>query len=166
MSAGETAAGAESLKGIAKLLGPDWKQQMALWGLVMPAGGMALEHFVHGSPEDQMRKSLAIQAEFQRAEEARHGGGGGADYASMMGGGGSPRSLNELAADDAMTRDLADAAYKLRRARQARPRHLDQLEELLAGQQARIAALQSPRTLSPLEIMSMHDMMGSDLNAY
>jgi hypothetical protein len=139
---------------------------MALFGLAMPAGGMLMEHLVHGSPEDQMRRSLKIQAEFQRAEEARQGGGAGmgGEYAALMGGG--PRSLNELAAEDAMTRDLAEAAYRLRRARNARPRHMDELDRLIAGQQARIAELQSPRIRSPLEVMYMHDMMGSDLDAY
>lgn len=113
--------------------------------------------FGYGQPseEDQermLRRQLEIQDEFEQGRAARAGAGMD-DLSGLVGGG--RMSLSDLMAEEELTRNAARAGRSLERARNARPRYIDELEQILAGQTARIAQLQSQRTLTPLEIISM-----------
>lgn len=105
--------------------------------------------------ERMLRRQLEIQDEF---EQKRAGRAGGDPMAGLVGGG--PRDLAGLVAEDQLLDEVSRAAYSLNRARNARSRTSDELERILEGQTARIAALQSERVLSPLEVIQMMEMMG------
>jgi hypothetical protein len=140
-------------------------REALMWGLLMPAGQMALDRLVHGSEEDQMRRQMEMQDRFQSEIAARHGAGMGGEMGGMMAGGGE--SLNELATQDALMQDLSNAAYKLKRARSAQPHYLNPVLDNIIGNDARLAQMQAGRPLTIAEIMDAHgQMMGSDLNAY
>jgi hypothetical protein len=79
------------------------------------------------------------------------------DMAGLMSG--RPRSLTDLIAEDDMLSELEKVSYKMDRARRARSVGDQELDRILAGQTARIAALQSQRTLSPLEVIQMAEMI-------
>jgi len=106
--------------------------------------------------ERMLRRQLEIQDEF---EQRRAGRAGGDPLAGLVGGGAAP-SMSELLGEDAILKQVAEAAYKLDRARSQRSKHLDELGDILAGQHARIAALQSERVMSPLEIIQMMESIG------
>jgi hypothetical protein len=136
-------------------------REALMWGLLMPAGQMALDRLVHGSEEDQMRRQMEMQDRVQSEIASRHGG----DMGGMMAGGGE--SLNELATQDALMQDLSNAAYKLKRARSAQPHYLNPVLDNIIGNDARLAQMQAGRPLTIAEIMDAHgQMMGPDLNAY
>jgi len=101
-----------------------------------------------------MREQLEIQDQFER--ERMGGSMPGADMGDLGGlVGGGRMSLSDLMAEEALTRKAAGAGRALERLSQARPRYMDELEQIIGGQSARIAALQSERTMTPLEIISM-----------
>jgi len=113
-----------------------------------------IERLLYGSREDQMREQLEIQDQFER--ERMGGSMPGADMGDLGGlVGGGRMSLSDLMAEEALTRKAAGAGRALERLSQARPRYMDELEQIIGGQSARIAALQSERTMTPLEIISM-----------
>jgi len=59
-----------------------------------------------------------------------------------------------------MTGDAARLGRKFARLEQSRPKYMDELDQIIAGQQARIASLQEERVLTPYEIMSMVEALG------
>ena len=108
--------------------------------------------------ERMMRRQLEIQDEFEQRKMMR--GGMGDDMGDMAGlVSGRPRSLTDLIAEDDMLSELEKVSYKMDRARRARSTGDQELDRILAGQTARIAALQSQRTLSPLEVIQMAEMI-------
>lgn len=113
-----------------------------------------IERLLYGSREDQMREQMELQDQFERERMSRMSQGNEVDDLSGLVGGGR-MSLSDLMAEEELTRNAARAGRSLERARNARPRYMDELEQILAGQTARIAQLQSQRTLTPLEIISM-----------
>lgn len=140
-------------------------REALMWGLLMPAGQMLLDRLVHGSEEDQMRRQMEMQDRVGSEISARHGGGMGGRMEMGMDGGGS--SLNELASQDAMMQDLSNAAYQLKRARNAQPYYLNPVLDNIIGNDARLSQMQAGRPLTIAEIMAAHgQMVGPDLNAY
>lgn len=133
--------------------------QLAMWGIGVPLASYGVSRLIEGSPEDQMRRQMETQDQLEMERVARMGGGmmEGGELGGLVGGG--PRDLAGLMAEDQMLSELSDAAYSLDRARNARWKGSDELERVLEGQTARIAALQSERTMSPLEIIQMMEMM-------
>lgn len=109
--------------------------------------------FGYGQPSEEeqermLRRQLEIQDEFEQRKMGRSGG-----LEGLVGGGGM--SLADLMAEEALTRKAARAGRSLERLGEARPKYMDELDRILAGQTARIASLQSERTLTPLEIIQM-----------
>jgi|LauGreDrversion4_2_1035121.scaffolds.fasta_scaffold369386_2 hypothetical protein len=145
---------------------PGFLAALAPLGLTV-AGGLAgsLPFILSGngmpSEEEQermMRRQLEIQDEFDQRKMMR--GGMGDDMGDMAGlMSGRPRSLTDLIAEDDMLSELEKVSYKMDRARRARSVGDQELDRILAGQTARIAALQSQRTLSPLEVIQMAEMI-------
>ena len=118
-----------------------------------------VSRLMHGSAEDQMREQMRIAEKL----EAERGGGqpaGMAELSGLVGGGVPEESLAQLMGEDQLYEGVAQAAYDLDRARSRRPRYLDELEDILAGQHARVASLQAERVLSPLEVIQMLEGYG------
>lgn len=128
-----------------------------LLGVAGAVGGLSMIPMMFGvgqpSQEEQeqmLRRQLEIQDEFEQQKMARMGGGAGLE--GLVGGGRAP-SVAELIADEQLTRQLAGIAKNLGNAREA-PMISPELEELLAGQTARLATLQQSRMMTPMEILS------------
>jgi hypothetical protein len=128
-----------------------------LLGVAGAVGGLSMIPMMFGAgqpsqeeQEQMLRRQLEIQDEFEQQKMARMGGGAGLE--GLVGGGRSP-SVAELIADEQLTRQLAGIAKNLGSAREA-PMISPELEELLAGQTARLATLQQSRTMTPMEILS------------
>lgn len=128
--------------------------QGLLWGGVVPAMGLGVNRLIEGSPESQIKRQMALQAEFEQQQ--------GADMSALEGlmAQQSAPSISELIGEDALMKQVEEASYKLKRARNRRPQYLDELGDIIAGQHARIAALQSERTPSALEIIQMMEGIG------
>lgn len=129
----------------------------ALGNLVGLAGiGLSVPYMLGaGQPSEEeqermMRRQLEIQDEFEQQRAQRMDGG--MDEAGLVGGG-PPMSLASMMADERETRQLAKIARNMRQSRFAGVN--PELEELLAGSTARLAALQSERTLAPIEVLQM-----------
>lgn len=125
-------------------------------------GGLSMLPMAFGagqpSEEEQermLRRQLEIQDEFEQ-QRAQRGGLG--DMQSLVGGGGGQRDLLGLILEEERTRKLADMSRSLGRA-SGRPGMSAQLESLLAGEHARLAQLQSERTMSPLELIQFAESM-------
>lgn len=133
-------------------------------------GGIAawegISRLLHGSTEDQMRKQMEIGEKLEAERMAKMGGsapmapGAEAELSSLMAEGGGRRSLTDLMAEDEMLREVAKGSLALRKARGQRSYGSRELQDLLAGQTARIAALQSERGLTPLEVIQMMEALG------
>lgn len=133
-------------------------------------GGIAawegVSRLLHGSVEDQMRKQMEIGEKLEAERAAKMGGGqpmpagGEEELAALMGAGGGRRSLTDLMAEDEMLREVAKGSLALRKARGQRSYGSRELQDILAGQTARIAALQSERGLTPLEVIQMMEALG------
>lgn len=128
----------------------------ALGNLVGLAGiGVGLPYlFGAGQPSEEeqermLRRQLEIQDEFERSRA----GGGMGDLSGLVGGG--RRDLAQLMNDAEEAQYMADVGESLGRLGRTRNRQMDELDAILAGETARIAQLQSPRTLTPLEIIAM-----------
>lgn len=134
-------------------------------GLSTAAGLGSTAYFMAGGgqpsmeeQEQMMRRQMELQEEFEQRRMMR--GGMGDDMGDMAGlMSGRPRSLTDLIAEDDMLSELEKVSYKMDRARRARSVGDQELDRILAGQTARIAALQSQRTLSPLEVIQMAEMI-------
>ena len=113
-----------------------------------------IDRLISGSPEDQMRKQLEVQDRFEQERAARMGGGEMGDLEGLVGG--RRPSLAELAGEYELTEMAARDARGLDRLRNARrPAYMDELDQIVAGNTARIAQLQSERVLTPMEIIQM-----------
>lgn len=134
-------------------------------GLASAAGLGSTAYFMAGGgqpsmeeQEQMMRRQMELQEEFEQRRMMR--GGMGDDMGDMAGlVSGRSRSLTDLIAEDDMLSELEKVSYKMDRARRARSTGDQELDRILAGQTARIAALQSQRTLSPLEVIQMAEMI-------
>jgi hypothetical protein len=135
--------------GLSGLLG-----QGLLWGAAVPAMGAVTSRLIEGSPEAQMRRQMEIQQEFQNQQTQDMSG-----LEGLMSRQEAP-SLSQLMGEDALFKEVEEASYKLKKARNRRPQYLDELGDIVAGQHARIAALQGERTPSALEIIQMMEGMG------
>jgi hypothetical protein len=124
------------------------------------AGGVSLplvDRLMNGSPEDQMRRQAAVQEQIENERMAREAGPG---IPGLVGGRISPMDLEALIAEDELTRQGSGLARKLYSARNARNPLDDRLAEILGESTARIAAIQSERVLTPIEIIQMMEMAG------
>lgn len=133
---------------------PSLLGQGLLWGVAVPGAGMAMNRLIEGSPEDQMRRQMMLQQEFQTDQSQDMSG-----LEGLMSRREAP-SLSELMGENALFKQVEEASYKLKKARNRRPQYLDELGDIVAGQHARIAALQGERTPSALEIIQMMEGMG------
>jgi len=127
------------------------------------AGGASyplMDRIMNGSPEDQMRRQAAVQEQIENERMARQSGAGNPDMAGLVGGSISPMDLEALLAEDELTYQGAGLARKLYKARNARNPLDDRLAEILGESTARIAAIQSERVLTPIEIIQMMEMAG------
>jgi len=111
-----------------------------------------VSRLVEGSPEDQLRRQYQVQREMEAGNQNQALQGLIAQQ--------SAPSMSELIGEDQLMKQVEEASYKLKRARNRRPQYLDELGDILAGQHARIAALQSERTPSALEIIQMMEGIG------
>lgn len=146
------AAGAAAGGKLGSFLGPPGTIGGALVGGLVAS----LPFFLMGngmpSEEEQermLRRQLEIQDEFER----KRAGGEMGDLAGLVGGG--RRDLAQLMNEAEEAQYMADVGESLGRLGRTRNRQMDELEAILAGETARIAQLQSPRTLTPLEIIAM-----------
>jgi len=110
---------------------------------------LLMDRIMNGSMEDQMRKQMDIS----RKLDMEMGGGAGM---GMMGG--MPvqdRDMYDLITDKKYTRDMNQLASLTNAIRGTRSRGGDELAALLAGSEARMRDMQSPRQLTTAEIMSI-----------
>jgi hypothetical protein len=127
------------------------------------AGGASfplIDRLMNGSLEDQMRRQAAVQEQIENERMARQSGAGNPDMAGLVGGRVSPMDLESLIAEDELTNQGSRLARKLYKARSARNPLDDRLAEILGESTARIAAIQSERVLTPIEIIQMMEMAG------
>ena len=127
----------------------------AIGTLASAAAFPLVSRMLEGSPEEQMRRQYKVQRELEAEDMA-----GGAAGLDGLVGGQQAMSLSDMMAEADLLRDVTESAYKLKKAREERPRYLDELNDILEGQTARVAALQSERVLSPLEIIQMMEGFG------
>lgn len=111
-----------------------------------------ISRVVEGSPEDQLRRQYQVQQEMETSNQNQALQGLIAQQ--------SAPSMSELLGEDMLMKQVEEASYKLKRARSRRPQYLEELGDILEGQHARIAALQSERTPSALEIIQMMEGIG------
>jgi len=119
---------------------------------------MAIDRLTRGSEEDQMRNSMLTQKKIQ--EELEGGGDMGGDMSGMAGlMEEEPRMADLLAEQSELSsaRNLGYAGNNLdeKMYRGSNFGNSSQLAGLIGGDTARLAQLQSERTLSPAEIMSI-----------
>ena len=141
-----------------------------LKGLEMgPLGGMVagsvisaaafplLERLLYGSREQQMREQYELQSKLEQEQMARASGMG--SMGGMAAAGGAPDEPSMYSLKEAENDSLADLAFANKRNRALRSINrsssADELAGLLAGQEARLRSLQSPRQLTPYEIMDI-----------
>jgi glycine cleavage system regulatory protein len=113
-----------------------------------------ISRLVEGSPEDQIRSQFKVQQELEGKANSQD-----QELQNLMSSGVSP-SISELIGENNLMKQVEEASYKLKRARSRRPQYLEELGDILEGQHARIAALQSERTPSALEIIQMMEGIG------
>jgi hypothetical protein len=116
-----------------------------------------IDRILNGSPETQMRRQAAVQEEIENERMSRESGPG---LPGLVGGRVAPMDLEALIAEDELTRQGSGLARKLYKARSARNPIDDRLAEILGESTARIAAIQSERVLTPIEIIQMMEMAG------
>ncbi len=105
--------------------------------------------------ERMLRRQLEIQDEFDQRKMMR----GGMGEEGLMGAGGG-MGLAGLLRQQELTQQYADLGGDLERLDRRRSVYDQELEKILAGSTARIAQLQSPRTLSPIEIIQLVEGIG------
>ena len=147
---GGAAAGEAAGAGLLGKLATD----VGIWGVGVPLAGAAVNRMMEGSPEDQMRRQMALQTEFEQQQVADSSG-----LEALLSRRAAP-TLSELMGENSLLKEVEKASYQLKKARNKKPQYLDELGDIVAGQHARIAALQSERTPSALEIIQMMEGMG------
>jgi hypothetical protein len=157
--AGGTAAagaGAEAAAGGGFLRSMAGNIPLALAFTLIP---MAIDRLTRGSEEDQMRSSMEIQRKLQAEAE---GGGGqmGGDMSGMSGLMEDEPRMGDLLAEQGEVNSARNLGYAGNNLSEKMYRgsnfgNSSQLAGLIGGDTARLAQLQSERTLSPAEIMSI-----------
>ena len=116
-----------------------------------------LERLMYGSREQQMRDQYELQAKLEQEQMARAGNTGA--MGGMANLGTAPDEPSMYSLKEAEGDSLADLAFANKRNRALRSINRssssDELAGLLAGQEARLRSLQSPRQLTPYEIMDI-----------
>lgn len=120
---------------------------------------MAIDRLTRGSEEDQMRNSMEIQKKLQAESE---GGGGqmGGDMSGMSGLMQDEPRMGDLLAEQGEVNSARNLGYVGNNLNEKMYRgsnfgNSSQLAGLIGGDTARLAQLQSERTLSPAEIMAI-----------
>ena len=136
--------------------------RMGIPGLVV--GTLAypiMERLIYGSREDQMREQFDLQRKLEQEEMGRMGDMGGVQGGPVGGAMMAPQedSMYDLMEAEKMTGRMNTFAKNRNRAMEAlaRPSGSEEMERLLAGEEARIRSIQSPRQLTPYEIMGILD---------
>ena len=136
--------------------------RMGLPGLVI--GTLAypvMERLIYGSREDQMREQFDLQRKLEQEEMGRMGDMGGVQGGPVGGAMMAPQddSMYDLMEAEKMTGRMNRFAQNRNRTLEAleRPSGSEEMERLLAGEEARIRSIQSPRQLTPYEIMGILD---------
>ena len=115
-----------------------------------------LPRLTHGSTEDQMREQMQIQKKIEMEEIGASGSGA---MGGMAGIGAAPDEPSMYSLKEAESDSLGDLAFANKRNRALRSINQssssDELAGLLAGQETRLRSLQSPRQLTPYEIMDI-----------
>jgi hypothetical protein len=136
---------------------PAWLGPLAIGAGSALAGSLPFLLMGNGMPsEEEQERMLRRQLEIQDEFEQRRGGRGG-ELEGLVGG--EPSSLAALIAERNLTGEAADVAERMGRTERRRPSYMDDLERIIAGQEARIASIQQQRTLTPYEIMQMVEAM-------
>lgn len=130
---------------------------MIAGSVISAAAFPLLERLMYGSREQQMREQYELQSKLEQEQMARAGGMGA--MGGMAGTGMAPDEPSMYSLKEGEKDSLADLVYANKRNRALRSINRsassDELAGLLAGQEARIRSLQSPRQLTPYEIMDI-----------
>jgi hypothetical protein len=154
-SAAATAAGEVAKRGLLRgALG-----SLGLPGLVV--GTLAypvMERLIYGSREQQMRDQFETQRKIEQEEMAKMGGVSPMGDMGGVAGGMMPqqeRGMYDLLEEERETRGDLDYANRVNRINRSLGGSDDELNSLLAGQEARLRQIQAPRQLTPYEIMGI-----------
>jgi hypothetical protein len=135
--------------------------RLGLPGLVV--GTLAypvMERLLYGSREDQMREQFETQKKIEQEEMAKMGGVSPMGDMGGVAGGMMPQQeqgMYDLLENERQTGEDVSFARRQNRALQGlgRSGSGDELDRLLAGQETRLRQIQSPRQLTPYEIMGI-----------
>jgi hypothetical protein len=135
--------------------------RLGLPGLVV--GTLAypvMERLMYGSREDQMREQFETQKRLEQEEMAKMGGVSPMGDMGGVAGGMMPQQeqgMYDLLEDQRQTGEDVSFARRRNRALEGlgRSGSGDELDRLLAGQETRLRQIQSPRQLTPYEIMGI-----------
>jgi hypothetical protein len=138
----------------------------ALGGLGLPGlviGTLAypvMERLIYGSREQQMRDQFETQRKIEQEEMAKMGGVSPMGDMGGVAGGMMPQQeqgMYDLLEDERQTGEDVSFARRRNRALEGlgRSGSSDELDRLLAGQEARMRSIQAPRQLTPYEIMGI-----------
>jgi hypothetical protein len=117
-----------------------------------------MERLIYGSREDQMREQFDLQRKLEEEQMGNQGGMGG--LPGLAGGAmqaPSEDSMYSLLEGEKMSERMNEFGNTRNRALEAlaRPSGSEEMQRLLAGDEARVRSLQSPRQLTPYEIMGI-----------
>lgn len=125
--------------------------------IAMTVGSMALapiiERLAYGSREDQMREQFNLQRKLEMEQMGGMAGGMPSGVAQPV----SDPALYELLESQRMLDSSNNFASSRNRTLESlmRPSGSEEMERLLAGDEARIRSIQSERGLTPYEIMGI-----------
>ena len=117
-----------------------------------------MERLIYGSREDQMREQFDLQRKLEEEQMGNQGDMGGLP---VLAGGAmqapSEDSMYSLLEGEKMSERMNEFGNTRNRALEAlaRPSGSEEMQRLLAGDEARVRSLQSPRQLTPYEIMGI-----------
>jgi hypothetical protein len=119
-----------------------------------------MERLLYGSREQQMREQFETQKKLEQEEMAKMGGVSPMGDMGGVAGGMMPqqeRDMYDLLEDERQTGEDISFARRQNRALEGlgRSGSGDELDRLLAGQEARLRQIQAPRQLTPYEIMGI-----------
>gem|GEM_PF-6826859 len=117
-----------------------------------------MERLIYGSREDQMRDQFETQRKIEQEEMAKMGGVSPMGDMGGVAGGMMPqqeRGMYDLLEEERETRGDLDYANRVNRINRSLGGSDDELNSLLAGQEARLRQIQAPRQLTPYEIMGI-----------
>jgi hypothetical protein len=156
-SAAGAAAGEVAKKGLLR----GALRSLGLPGLVV--GTLAypvMERLIYGSREDQMREQFETQKRLEQEEMAKMGGVSPMGDMGGVASGMMPQQeqgMYDLLENERQTGEDVSFARRRNRALEGlgRSGSGDELDRLLAGQETRLRQIQSPRQLTPYEIMGI-----------